>query len=295
MKNYKSIILNLIIFSGLFLFSNSSTASIIFEDDFETGDLSHIDGESGANWLASNFGSGDSVSVSSENKHNGNHSLKFLFGGNANLADDAWAEQRFDLGGSVNDLYARYYIYFPENYSHRSVSPSNNKLIRVWSEDANYSGDDIKMGASFNSNNVSLLYPEANAVYEGGMVLDYSGAQENISSVNGLGTWTLTNDDLGRWICFEWHFSSDSGLNDGIFEFWVDGVKQFGSENMSFRNAPPSPNYFKTGYLMGWANSGFNEDTFIFIDDVVFSDQYIGPIESSDTTPPSAPSGLSVS
>jgi len=30
-------------------------------------------------------------------------------------------------------------------------------------------------------------------------------------------------------------------------------------------------NYFEDGYLLGWANSGFNEETVMYIDNVVFS------------------------
>ena len=34
-----------------------------------------------------------------------------------------------------------------------------------------------------------------------------------------------------------------------------------------------------------WANSGFNEDTDIYIDDVVFSTSYIGPGVPPESTP----------
>jgi hypothetical protein len=71
---------------------------------------------------------------------------------------------------------------------------------------------------------------------------------------------------------------------------WVDGQKVAGKNNINFRNdSDNNPGYFDTGYLLGWANSGFDENTVIYIDDVVFSDEYIGPSSvtgDEDVNPP---------
>lgn len=256
----------------------------LFSDDFETGDRSHT--ENNAGWT-----NATSTTVTADIARSGSHALAFHFEGSS--SGDAWAEQRFDLGTNLSDVYIRFYIYFPANYAHRNVSPNNNKVIRIWSDPANYSGDDIKMGASLarDASGISQLFPEMNATYSSGWQPDYNGSMEALISM--LGSWTLSPADLEKWICFEFHFKRDSGQGDGAFEFWVDGERQFGSTAISFKNAPPSPDYFRSGYLLGWSNSGFDEYTTIYIDDVAFGNTYIGP-DGSGQQALAAPTGLKV-
>ena len=62
-----------------------------------------------------------------------------------------------------------------------------------------------------------------------------------------------------------------------LMEFWVDGVKtravdgKTGGTGLDLFNSA-GMNYLNQGYLLGWANSGFDKDTHIFIDDVRFYD-----------------------
>jgi hypothetical protein len=118
-------------------------------------------------------------------------------------------------------------------------------------------------------------------------------------NAHSMGQWQLTENDLGKWLCFEWHFSPDQGDSSGAIEFWVNGEKQYGTKGISVGNAPPARDFFKAGYLMGWANSGFEENTYIFIDDVVMADSYIGPATDSpqqeDQGELPAPDDISVS
>lgn len=251
---------------------------VFFNDSFETGDLSHT--ENGANWM----GSG-SVTVSQEQAHTGDYSLRFFYSGNPDPDTDASSEQRFDLGSDINETYIRFYIRFPENYAHRDPGPSNNKLIRLWSDNADYSGCTIKLGASFNPavSGISRVYPEG---YHNGWpdhALDYEGGMGGINYEanfgNSTGSWEITEEDLGRWICMEFHFRKEEQGGDAAYELWVDGEKILGKEGLSYLNGPPPYDHFRTGYLMGWANSGFDEDTYIHVDDVVFSKSYVGPMD----------------
>lgn len=267
---HKSKIYLSIVFSLLIICSNNTLAAPFFADSFESGSLNYT--ANGARWANS-----EATSVTSERAHTGSRSLRFLFA--ANGTGDSWAEQRFDLGTRKNGVYIRFYIYFPTNYHHRNVSPNNNKLIRLWSDEANYSGDPIKIGASFESGSISRLFPEANkSYYSNHWEAQCSGSMGVIHSLPGLGTWELKSEDLGKWLCFEFHIKRDTGPGDGAFEFWVNGIKQFGTTNLTFNGAPCAPGYFKFGYLLGWSNSGFDQNVSIYIDDVAFSDTYIGPI-----------------
>ena len=109
-----------------------AATAILLQDDFETGDLSTPQTGTGS-WAGTNFGSADRVQVSSTLARGGTYSLQFSFGGGAS-GDDAWAEQRFELGGQFGEVWIEYELYVPANYYHRADPPSaNNKfLVHLW-------------------------------------------------------------------------------------------------------------------------------------------------------------------
>ena len=75
----------------------------------------------------------------------------------------------------------------------------------------------------------------------------------------------------------EWRYKLDSGSGDGILQLWIDGVSIINETDIVWIGAPCGVNeYLFNGYFMGWSNSGFNEDTDVYIDDVVFSTTRIG-------------------
>ena len=99
-----------------------------------------------------------------------------------------------------------------------------------------------------------------------------------------MGTWGsggpspfVDDRTRGRWMHFQFHARLGTGPEalDGLMEIWVDGVKttavdrKTGQPGLDLFNSK-GMNYFNQGYLLGWANSGFDEDTYIFIDDVRF-------------------------
>jgi hypothetical protein len=266
-KKSAIVCLPVLVFTFFWFSATLSFAAPYFEDSFESGDLSKA--TNGVRWL-----DGANSAVSSDRAYSGTKSLKYTFGAGST---DAFAERRFSLGSSRTDVYIRFYVFFPSNYAHRtSHSPTNNKVIRLWDEEANYSTSTVKMGASFWAGNSSTLRPDAAWV-------NYSGVQKASCASDGVGpsdavpgSWELTPSQLNRWLCFEFHFKPDTGSGNGAFEFWIDGQKQISANNLKFIGAPCSPGYFKTGYLLGAANSGFDTTTYIYIDDVVFSNTYIG-------------------
>jgi hypothetical protein len=274
MQNWglKNIVILIVMTLAIINTQNNVYADVFFQDGFESGNLNH--NANGARWSVSNSGSSDYVQVSSERVRSGNYALKFHYarGGDS---DDAWAEQRFALGGNKTDIFIRFYIFFPSNFRIRNVSPSNNKAIVVWGDDYSSKG---AQGQEFSAN---YFMPKAHKVWQGGAWdVSCNGAFGDVQSVDGMGAWSTSNLPLGEWVCFEYHFKADSGAGDGAMEFWVNGDKKYGATGIDWLSAPCSPRYFNTGYLLGWANSGYDEDTDIFIDDVVFSSTYIGPTDT---------------
>lgn len=264
-------------------FSRSAFAEVFFNDGFESGDYSYYDPVSGAGWTVRSYGSGDYVSVSSDRAHTGTYSLKFHYAGNLNLADDAFAEMRYTTGTSgQTDWYLRYYIYYPSNFFIRDADGSdNNKLGTTWGE--TYSDGGGKFNMEFEKgSSVGFKLRRDMAVGWPYSILKCAGT---IAAGPDQPRWTMTSDYLGRWVCWEFHYKMDDGTGNGQVQLFIDGDLKISMDNLLYIDAPCDPPYSRFGYLLGWANSGFNEDTDIYIDDVVFSTSYIGPGVPPESTP----------
>lgn len=267
------------------LLSSHALAAPFFSDGFESGDLTHT--ENGANWFA---GSYSQATASTTVARTGSYSARFRF-----VPGDS-AEQRFDLGSAKDEVYIRYYVYFPANYTHKTTLSYNDKFIRLWNENELYSNNPLKVGASLMYDPTDKAQMLLEAYESGSNVLDCGGSMADFYT---WGNWKLTAADLERWILFEFHFKLDEGAGNGAMEMWVDGVKKIGYTNLSWVGAPCGAvghQYFLTGYLFGYAYTDtiLTENMDIYVDDFTLADTYTG-IGSGDATPPSAPSGLSVS
>ena len=263
----------------VFLFLGvTAYAGVFFSDSFETGGKTHS--ENGVSWKSS-----ANVTVSTSKAHNGKYALRFHYIAKP-AGQDATAEQRFYLGSPKKDLYVRFYINFPSNFKIREY-PANNKMIVVW---GNTYSDVETQSQEYDLYN---FMPRAKKRAVGdSFILSYdpSARHGDVSKIQGLGAWSFKNLQLGKWYCFEYHFKPDTGSGNGAMEFWVDGVKKYGKTGIKWESAPPPNQFFLNGYLMGWANSGFDENTDIYIDDVVFSDSYIGPGAGSSSSSSSSAS-----
>ncbi len=264
MKKY--ILVAIIVFSAFFFVDlRSAYAAVFFQDGFESGNLSHS--ENGTTW--SNSGAG--ISVSSSMARTGSYSLKFHFAGSG---DDAWAEQRASLGSNMTDFWIRYYLYVPTNYKHRSVSPANNKFLAIFRSPYSSPGFQINLSTEPESGGNSKLE------------IHYynNGSEQSPIMPSGGGGFLSSSADGGKWAEFITHVKvlTASGSSDGVIQVWKNGTQVANETGMNDYGGSGA-NYINEIYLLGWANSGFDQDTDFYIDDVVFSDTPI----SSGSTPPS--------
>ena len=94
----------------------------------------------------------------------------------------------------------------------------------------------------------------------------------------------------------EWAYKINS-VSDGRVSLWIDGIERMKDELL-----PPDPGFMNIPYLIisGYASVLKNYDLGFYIDDIVATKDYnavIGPTSSGssgDTTPPAAPTGLTV-
>ena len=228
----------------------------LFADDFESGDNSHA--ENGVQW----HGLGSDVDVSTERAHSGSHALAFHYpsvpGG-----EDSSAELRFDLP-DLEEMWMEYYVWVPSNFYHRDKEgPENNKFLRIWGGD--YGNSDPKFGASYRP--MSGGDEAYGYVQWGDHDTTILGAQDPDSH------WDLfTAATKGSWIRVRWHakLATSEQAEDGEIQLWQDGELEVDFQNLDFYG--DQTEFFDQGYLFGWSNSGFDEETTFYVDDFTIYD-----------------------
>ena len=269
-------------------------ADIIFTDDFESGSLHEgSKQQNGFFWRI-----GDDTEVSTENKKNGSYSLRFFFEGKED-GKDASSEQRFYLGGHHPDIWVKYDLFIPSNYVHRNSTGSDNNKGFLWLWAQGYSckeREGPKLGSHFwpRDNGDSKVSMYATACENGEQKIQehwLSTEEGDGKSNNGI-----INDDRGHWMTLIMHAKyATKANNDGVFEMWKtnwrgETDKLMNIHNGAWYSTQPNSNEpargFDQGYLLGWANSGFDEDTIIYLDNIVFS---TGPLVTDAVAAPKPP------
>jgi hypothetical protein len=233
----------------------------LFQDGFETGDHSHS--ENGFTW-GNRVRSNVKTEADGFPVYSGTYSMKLRYPANSE-GKDPWAEQRFNMGGVLNEVWIEYVIRFPSDYTHAGGEwGNNNKFFVLW-DPGNYPGGSEGQISYFletranGSGGSHLLFCHQDQDYRGGC----GGALARNTAAQNF----LTGGDLGTWITLRMHakVASAEGVNDGLFEMWKNGVKIFDFSGLEWFD--PDINGFQKGYIMGWANSGFPVSTHIMLDE----------------------------
>ena len=119
----------------------------------------------------------------------------------------------------------------------------------------------------------------------------YAGDYESKSYNQPTGSPFNWDNHLNEWHLVEWKVN----VPDGTTSLWIDEVSQLTDYHKTWSLGSDS-SYAHDVIISGW---GLGGDSTYYIDDVVISTSYIGPRNDSqpvpDTTPPSPPTGISVS
>jgi hypothetical protein len=186
-------------------------------------------------------------------------------GGNGN------AEQRFNLGRNVSELWVEYDIYVPANFVHRNDNPNNNKFFTVWN--TSYGSGSGTWQPLFEFRRItdtsSSIRPMSTTEYD---LSISSNVPPNRTGPSG----SFTNPDLNKafiggsgpvdiagWSQVRIHVKASSATteNDGVIEMWIDGVL-FARATGAFRNfGDTGDTVLRNGYFWGAANSGYAEQT----------------------------------
>lgn len=234
-----------------------------------------------------------------------------------------------------SELYIRFYVRYEQEWNWGLASSGYFKVMRLWQ---NVSTEDV-LGISGKTiddetNRGFMLLLTQNAqgahpVYEylcthndglhsaGGAVslLQYypynssstQGFLENhFGAIDSAGDWTSTQS----WHSIELHvkLASPWPADDGVYELWIDGIKQDKYTNVynakstrTYKNMPTEKLGVGINYFILQDNGALSKDWptayHVFYDDVVISTTYVGPeyvIGNPDVTPPSPPTGLRI-
>lgn len=262
------------------LTSAQGAAGIIFQDDFESCDRTKT--QNGFEWSV-----GTRTSVNSVNPQGGNCALEFAYQAAVD-GKDSFSEQRFFLGGNYPDIWIKYDLYIPANYYHRTqtIGATNNKgFVMMWEGD--YGSPGMMLNPNFwadgSGQSTTTLF-----LWVPGNNDPLNKASRHYSSAYFLDPYSIRSSDRGKWMEVITHYRYASAANnDGMVQIWL--TPQGGSQRQILSIVQGnwySANTlgFDKGYLLGWANSGFAEETKFYIDNVVFS---TAPIET--TVPASDP------
>ncbi len=196
----------------------------------------------------------------------GVHALRFRY-----PAGQAWAEQRFDLGGAYPEIWIRYWLRVPRNFVHGGANPSNNKFFALWMDGYSQHGKGPTIVWNF------WRQADGNS--------RFSFSLSNVAAPRGhhglAEAFLVSPRDQGRWmqIVLYARMSSSPEANDGearIWRRWKDEDSfTLISETVGRGFHPPEdgPRGWAAGYILGWANAAYAEDTEWLLDGFTVSEK----------------------
>jgi hypothetical protein len=248
---------------------SSGDGTPMFSDDFDIGSLAPANDD--FSWHSP----GTRHQVSDLLSRSGTYSLQFFFPG-VSLGKDVSAEHSFDHK-KLREYWVEYHIYYPDGtesdgsggtlnrYEHRSDGASNNKFWTYWGGER-----DTRTEYSNPPAGNASTWPDGNGDSRIGFV-NKGGYWGNVGQFDFL---VQGDTDRGRWIQVRIYIRlPDIDASNGQFRMWKDGTIVAERLNQPAYNAEITKNHLSNGYLLGWANSGFTEDTHIFVDDFKFYDE----------------------
>ncbi|WLQ12968.1 hypothetical protein O5O45_24885 [Hahella aquimaris] len=238
----------------------------VIEQDFELGMRTYdpivIDGVTVFRW----WGNPSNPSVSNERPKDGNYSMKFEYKSTPDAVDSS-SEQRFEIPAGTSELTIQYDLFIPENFYHRTQDhvadankrQDNNKFLVLWSG----------IYSSYESNNSAAFEYHPSLLQEGASKLDYHLGPGKYDDNH---KWPTTDhiidlSDAGQWVNYKVHVKfSEEGKSNGEITWWKNGSVYYAVSGLN--NYSGFGNYIDKGYLLGWSNSGFSEETVFYLDNL---------------------------
>lgn len=274
----------------LLALANSANADLLFKDNFSTGDLATYNDY--FRWSATipSPGAG-SKSIRQVEGPGGNsiNAIRFRYAAlSSGESSDAkhWAERRFHLTSSVDEIrsgasstaypevWLSYYLWVPANYAHGPIDPSNNKgFVTLWKDKYmdqvsaaidwwQIDGDRSRIGAWARENGKNTGNRASPSFIRDDHRIPAAPSRAYVFLPHELGTWVH--------IAIGVKMSSGEHSKDGFIQVLKNGEKVIAWENLNNWHADPALQGYDRGYLLGYANSGFVEETIFYLTDFKF-------------------------
>jgi hypothetical protein len=254
----------------LVLFPVLSSAETLFNDSFESGDLSttSADGFSWGNGYATSIvtnnpqcgglNAGDPTAIYNGASIcngpiagkdwaalDGNNSLRFRFASGREMS-----EQRFSLGKHYPDIWIKYNIRVPINFAQGSL---NNKFLALWVDNYDSLGDVTWQTRPAGGGSANLVFQDGGVAH---------GEEDPTAFIT-------VPKDRGRWMEVIVHVktATTSTSNDGVIQLWRkwydDQYYTKIHEKLNARvNESGAPvQGISAGYVFGWANDPYDAET----------------------------------
>lgn len=219
-----------------------------FEDDFASGDLSKT--MNGYSW---GVPAGD-VSVV-------NNQVEMTFGPNAS-GSGADAELNFDFDAPRSEVWVEYDITIPANWAIRANGQNyNNKFFQLNYNGGYYTALTIEFAHPNPADGTAMLRRFLAASETAGGAQNWPTAPTPIQNFIGPGCTMVPGNTYQIRVHFR---SSPDGVADGIAELYIGGVL-IRSLSWPFWKVATS-GQINGGYVLGWANTGYTDETKFLID-----------------------------
>lgn len=170
---------------------------------------------------------------------------------------DSSAEQRIELNRQMLDFWIAYDLTIPDNYFHRSENPSNNKFIAIYANPYTDPGFQINFST----------YPSRDGTGESTLKLHSQNLGRENPPIDIPGTF-IALADKGQTMRIVVHANVD-----GTVQLWKRGTLFADLTGLVISGGPR--HYIDALYLMGWSNSGFDQETLLLIDNLTIDDKLI--------------------
>ncbi len=286
----------LTLFFALAIGQLPAAAEVIISEDFETGTLgqsqtgsfswgrsvriSVVNGGGEVTWAGNDEKKGPYPEKQFEG-YESEYALRFFY-----PAETSWSEQRFDFGAAHPEVWIRFQTRVPINFKHRNNEQGGiNKFFALW------------MGKYLSGEGPTVVWSFWPFPEDDGS----SSLQVTYKKTGGAGTrytqgfeFIRYPDDQGQWMEIVLHVKAATSdqLDDGVIELyrrWA-GQKKFVQYHAIYdapiSAAPGEPQGWSAGYLMGWSNPQYSEDTDWLLDNfTVSTTSLLGEVGN----PPSSP------
>jgi hypothetical protein len=283
------------ILCGLAAWSTGASASLLFSDDFSSGDMSRHNAQ--FRWGDGQVrgpGTGSDV-IDRISGPNGTtvSARRFRYG--------TWQEQRFHLTSSANEarspngqsnvahpeVWVSYWMRVPQNYYHRSVNGSaghNNKgWLYLWKDayekwHSSWTDESTVTPTSMSlhwwpsdpvgSTRVTVVASRYRQNWGNRANMTFVKPERQIPGASAGRSFAFLPSEFGKWVHFTFGMkvASKEGAKDGFARIYVNGELAMAMENLD-SGGKGSQNGFDRGYIMGYHNSGYDQTTTYYITD----------------------------